>query len=60
MGLAAAKASLSGRIRLQDGCDDTPEQVVTRLYVAVFGAEPHDDEPAPDPQSDGEGSPGER
>ena len=44
VGLAAAKASLSGRIRLHDGCDRTPEQVVTELYVAVFGAEPRDDE----------------
>lgn len=61
VGLAAAKASLSGRIRLQDGCDRTPEQVVTELYVAVFGAEPSD---APDPAdpadpADSEGSPGE-
>lgn len=62
VGLAAAKASLSGRIRLQDGCDRTPEQVVTELYVAVFGAEPSED-PDADPDRDAEpgteGSPGE-
>lgn len=53
VGLAAAKASLSGRIRLQDGCPHTPESVITALYVDVFGAEPTDDV-AP------EESPGER
>ena len=57
VGLAAAKASLSGRIRLQDGCDRTPEQVVTELYVDVFGAEPRD---AADSDTGTEGSPGER
>ncbi len=56
VGLAAAKAALSGRIRLHDGAGRTPEQVVTELYVAVFGAEPAaDEEPA-----GGEGTPGER
>ena len=58
VGLAAAKASLSGRIRLQDGCDRSPEQVVTELYVAVFGAEPSGSPDVPDPD-DAEGSPGE-
>jgi MoxR-like ATPase len=49
VGLAAAKASLSGRIRLHDACDRTPEQIVTELYVGVFGAEPtSDDDAAPD------------
>ena len=42
VGLTAAKASLSGRIRLHDGCGRTPEEIVTELYVAVFGAEPGD------------------
>jgi MoxR-like ATPase len=58
VGLAAAKVSLSGRIRLLDGCDRTPEQVITDLYIDIFGAEPvdEDNEPAPD----SEGSPGER
>lgn len=55
VGLAAAKASLSGRIRLQDGCRLTPEQVITDLYVSVFGAEPADTDTGPE----SEGSPGE-
>lgn len=63
VGLAAAKAALSGRIRLHDGCDRTPEEVVTELYVGVFGAEPSDDpgtDPGEDPEnSAGEGTPGE-
>lgn len=54
VGLAAAKAALSGRIRMQDGCDRTPEQVVTELYIAVFGAEPTDADP-----DASQGSPGE-
>ncbi|KQY50289.1 MULTISPECIES: AAA family ATPase [unclassified Nocardioides] len=56
VGLAAAKAALSGRIRLHDGCDRTPEQVVTALYVAVFGAEPSESDR--DPASDSDASPG--
>jgi MoxR-like ATPase len=55
VGLAAAKASLSGRIRLHDGGDRTPEQVVTELYVGVFGAEPADET-----YPGREGTPGER
>lgn len=55
VGLAAAKASLSGRIRLHDGCGRSPEQIVTELYVGVFGAEPSDEAQGP-----GEGTPGER
>ena len=57
VGLAAARVSLSGRIRLHDGCDRTPEQVITDLYVDVFGAEPVD--PQDHPDSDTKGSPGE-
>ncbi|WP_235739020.1 AAA family ATPase [Nocardioides alcanivorans] len=57
VGLAAARVSLSGRIRLQDACDRTPEQVITDLYVDVFGAEPVAPEDHSD--SDPEGSPGE-
>jgi MoxR-like ATPase len=57
VGLAAAKASLSGRIRLRDACDRTPEQVVTDLYAGAFGPEPtRDDQPDQGP----EGMPGER
>jgi len=55
VGLAAAKASLSGRIRLHDGCGRTPEEIVTELYVGVFGAEPGE---ADDPGE--EATPGER
>jgi MoxR-like ATPase len=44
-GLAASKASLSGRIRLHDGSGRTPEQVVTELYTAVFGAGPQEERP---------------
>lgn len=56
VGLAASKASLSGRIRLHEGCDRSPEQVVTELYVAVFGAEPSADAHHPDTA---QGPPGE-
>jgi MoxR-like ATPase len=59
VGLAAAKASLSGRIRLLDGCQQTPEDVITALYVSVFGAEPADGDPDDGSGSDAEGSPGE-
>jgi MoxR-like ATPase len=55
VGLAAAKASLSGRIRLQDGCQRTPESLITALYVSVFGAEP----PERDSGDESEESPGE-
>jgi MoxR-like ATPase len=55
VGLAAAKASLSGRIRLQDGCQQTPESLITALYVSVFGAEPSER----DSGDESEGSPGE-
>jgi MoxR-like ATPase len=57
VGLAAAKAALSGRIRLQDGCTQTPEQVVTGLYIGVFGQDPADDDRT-DPG--GKAMPGER
>ncbi len=56
VGLAAAKASLSGRIRLHDGCGRTPEEIVTELYVGVFGAEPGE---ASDDDREG-ATPGER
>jgi MoxR-like ATPase len=57
VGLAAAKASLSGRIRLQDGCTRTPEQVITDLYTDVFGPAPADEDSG---NSDPEAMPGER
>jgi len=57
VGLAAAKASLSGRIRLHDASTQTPEQVVTDLYIGVFGRDPADDESS---VSGREAMPGER
>jgi MoxR-like ATPase len=53
VGLVAAKAALTGRIRLHESSSRTPEEVVTELYEKVFGTDP-------DLVSDGEGSPGER
>ena len=44
VGLVAAKASLSGRIRLHDGCDRTPEEIVTDLYLACYSRQPTDEE----------------
>jgi MoxR-like ATPase len=56
-GLDAAKAALTGRIKLQESCGRTPEQVVTELYESAFGPEPGEDQDA----GDGEArSPGER
>lgn len=57
VGLTAAKAALSGRIRLQDGCGRTPEQVVTELYGTIFGPEPAADGNA---NPEGKANPGER
>ncbi|MEO9222204.1 MAG: hypothetical protein ABI251_10615 [Mycobacteriaceae bacterium] len=34
--------ALSGRVRLQESCVRSPEEVVRELYEAVFGAEPAD------------------
>ena len=59
-GLDAALVALSGRIRLDDGCARTSEQVVRELYEQVFGAEPadvEDDSPDADQGEDG-GAPG--
>ena len=52
VGLLAAKAALTGRIRLHESSDRTPEEVVTELYEQVFGPQPREDEGE-------EGSPGE-
>jgi MoxR-like ATPase len=43
VGVDAARAALSGRIRLHEGSTRTPEDVVDELWRAVFGAA----EPAP-------------
>ena len=44
LGLDAALTSLSGRIRLHEGGDKTPESVITELWEAVLAAE----QPRPD------------
>jgi magnesium chelatase subunit D len=46
----AAHAALSGRIRLADGCDRTPESVVDELLGEIWPA----DEPAPRPSDEAE------
>ncbi len=56
-GLVAAKAALTGRIKLHESCQRTPEEVVTDLYVAVFGDEPTDGDADDDREV---GPPGER
>lgn len=56
VGLAAAKVSLSGRIRLHDSTGCSPEDVVREMYERVFGPEPTD---ASTDDSDPEGPPGE-
>ncbi|GAA4559333.1 MoxR family ATPase [Pseudonocardia xishanensis] len=43
-GLDAALVALSGRIRLQESCTRSAEQVVRELYESVFGAEPDADD----------------
>jgi MoxR-like ATPase len=53
VGLVAAKAALTGRIRLHESSSRTPEEVVTELYEKVFGTDP-------DLLVETEGSPGER
>lgn len=52
VGLAASKAALSGRVRVDDSCDRTPEEIITSLYIQYFGAEPDDADQE-------EGAPGE-
>jgi MoxR-like ATPase len=42
-GLDAALVALSGRIRLQESCSRSPEQIVRELYVDAFG-QPSDDQ----------------
>ena len=39
MGLDSALAAISGRIRLHEGADRTPEDVVTELWEMIVGAE---------------------
>ncbi|SDT11019.1 MoxR-like ATPase [Nocardioides scoriae] len=39
-GLDAALVALSGRVKVDESSNRTPEEVVEELYVATFGAEP--------------------
>lgn len=48
LGLDAALTSLSGRVRLHEGGDKTPEAVITELWEAVLAAE----QPRPDDDTD--------
>ncbi|MGD9959756.1 AAA family ATPase [Nocardioides sp.] len=53
VGLQSAMAALTGRIRLQESCPRTPEDVVAELYEKAFG-------PRPDPENEsGDAPPGE-
>jgi MoxR-like ATPase len=51
VGLDAALVALSGRLRLREGCNRSPEAIVTELWNEVF-AEP---DPADAAETDGEG-----
>ncbi|MCW2607501.1 MAG: ATPase [Frankiales bacterium] len=48
-GLDAALVALSGRVRLQESCTRSPEDVVRELWTAVFGPRPDDAEAGEDP-----------
>ena len=47
VGLIAAKAALTGRIKLHEACNRTPEEVVAELYEQEFGSDPDRGEGAP-------------
>jgi MoxR-like ATPase len=47
VGLIAAKAALTGRIKLHEACNRTPEEVVAELYEQEFGTDPDRGEGAP-------------
>jgi MoxR-like ATPase len=52
--LDAALAALSGRIRLEDGCERTPEEIITELLdrlLAEQSREPSEPQEPPPPQS---------
>ncbi len=53
IGLDCALAALSGRIRLHESTNSTPESVVTELWTSIVGAP--DDEPAEDGSGDAAG-----
>ena len=42
----AAHAALSGRIRIADGCDRSPESVIDELLDGLLGSDPADADPA--------------
>ena len=47
VGLVAAKAALTGRIKLHEACKRTPEEVVAELYQQEFGRDPDREEGSP-------------
>jgi MoxR-like ATPase len=47
VGLLAAKAALTGRIKLHEACKRTPEEVVAELYEREFGRDPDREEETP-------------
>jgi MoxR-like ATPase len=55
VGLDSALAALSGRIRLNDSTNVTPEAVVTELWTAILGPQPEDDGTNPDQDGGSEG-----
>ncbi|TVT23547.1 MoxR family ATPase [Amycolatopsis rhizosphaerae] len=59
IGYDAASVALSGRIALQDASERTAESVIDELYVAVFGAEPSEEDTVGDEDRGGGGAPGE-
>ncbi len=54
VGLQSAQAALTGRIKLQESCGRTPEQVVTELYEKVFGPPPESREQGSEAGESGE------
>lgn len=55
VGLDSALAALSGRIRLNDSTNVTPEAVVTELWTAIVGPQPEADGTSPDADGDSAG-----
>jgi MoxR-like ATPase len=54
VGLDCALAALSGRIRLHDSSNASPEEIVTELWTSIMGPQPDDDlEQAGSPDSEG-------
>ncbi len=55
VGLDSALAALSGRIRLNDSTNVTPEEVVTELWTAILGPQPEPDGTDSDADGDSAG-----